>query len=197
MRRKFLATVVAALAVAGATMFSLAGPASAQTGSGIGTCTTTSSSQIVGTVTVGQTFVVQVQATCVFNVGAAVTVTVNGVNIPGKVAGVNGTLITITVISSTQLSIDDPIITPAVCGVNTVTVTGPSAASVSGFATQTAVFTVACPGTPIILTPATPIQSRLSLTGANSLRYGAVALALIATGSIAVVATRRRRANSI
>lgn len=201
MRRRFLATAVAVLAVAGAAVFSLVSPASAQTGSGIGLCTTINGSQDVGTVTIGQRFVLQVAPTCVFNVGATVTVTVNGVNIPGKVANASGqVLITITVVSATQLSVDDPVTTPAVCGVNTVTVSGPSTTAQGGTATQTATFTLTCPATPGVattLTPATPIVVRgLSLTGANSARFAALALALLVTGSLAVLITRRRRSEA-
>ena len=46
---------------------------------------------------------------------------------------------------------------------------------------------------PAVAVPATPIQSRLSLTGANTARFAAIALALVVAGSLAVVLTRRRR----
>jgi hypothetical protein len=192
---------VAVFAVAGAAVLALAPAASAQAGSGIGTCTAVTGTQDVGTVSVGQHFVLQVAPQCVFNPGAAVTTTVNGVNIPGKVANATGqVLITITAVSATQLSVDDPTITPAVCGVNTVTVTGPSSAAAGGVATQSATFTLNCSTTATAAqaiaaaTPATPISGRLSLTGANTLRFAAIALALLAIGSMAVVATRRRGA---
>jgi hypothetical protein len=192
---------VAFLAVAGAALFSLAPAASAQTGSGIGACTTVTGTQDVGTVSVGQQFVLQLAPTCVWNVGASLTVTVNGVNVTGKVANASGqVLITITAISSTQLSVDDPTITPAVCGVNTVTATGPSSASATGVATQTATFTLNCATTVTTAPPAgaaTPITSRLALTGTNIMRFVAFALALMAIGSMAVVSVRRRRSARI
>jgi hypothetical protein len=194
MRRKFLATALALMAVAGAAVLSLASPASAQAGSGVGLCTTVSGIQNVGTVTVGQRFVLQLAPTCVFTTGQPITITVNGVNIPGKVANASGFVtIDVTVVSATQLSIDDPVLTPAICGTNTVVATGPSSTAQGGTSTQTATFTLTCTTVPVV---ATPIQGRLSLTGANSLRYAAVALALVAAGSMALVATRRRRANS-
>ena len=187
----------------------LAPAASAQTGYPPGPCTATVGTQDVGTVVVGQTFRLQLAPTCVFAVGAALTVTVNGVNIPGKVADANGfVVIQVTVLSTTQLSIDDPVTAPAVCGVNTATASGPSPTASGGAATQSATFTLDCattgstspvptsaPATIPGATAATPIQARLSLTGADTLRVVAVALALLAAGSIFVVAARRRRAS--
>lgn len=182
----------------------LAPAASAQTGYPPGPCTATVGTQDVGTVVVGQTFRLQLAPTCVFAVGAPLTVTVNGAAIPGKVADANGfVVIQVTVVSTTQLSIDDPVSAPAVCGVNTATASGPSPTATGGAATQSATFTLNCattgttaPATPSAITgaaPATPIQARLSLTGADTLRIVAVALALVAAGSIFVVAARRRR----
>lgn len=176
--------------------------ASAQTpGYPPGPCTAVTGTQDVGTVTIGQHFVLQVAPTCLFTVGAALTVTVNGVDVPGKVANASGqVLVTITVVSATQLSVDDPVTTPANCGVNTVTVSGPSATAQGGTATQTATFTLTCPVAPAVVTPvspATPILTRgLSLTGANSARVAALALVLLLTGSLAVLTTRRRRSEA-
>jgi hypothetical protein len=192
----------AILTVVGAALFAVASPVLAQTGSGIGTCTTVTGTTDVGSVAIGQQFVLQLAPTCALNPGAVVTVTVNGVSVPGKVVNASGqVLVTITVLSSTQLSIDDPVIAPAVCGVNTATVTGPSSVAVGGVATQTATFTVVCTATTVTTAPivtsgssaATPITTRLSLTGANSLRFVAIGLALVGIGALAVVATRRRR----
>jgi hypothetical protein len=205
MTRRIVATAVAVFALAAAAVFALVPAAFAQVGSGIGTCTAVSGTTDVGTVTVGQQFVIQVAPTCAFNPGAALTVTVNGVSIVGKVANAGGqVLVTVTAISSTQLSVDDPTVTPAVCGVNTVTVSGPSSGSVSGVATQSATFTLTCGATattvaPIATTGVTTISggSVLSRTGADSLRMVAVALALLGLGSLAVVATRRRRAATL
>jgi hypothetical protein len=196
MRRKFTATAIALLAVASAAVFTLASPATAQTGSGIGPCAVLAGTQNVGTVSIGQRFVIQLAPQCVFTAGAAVTVTVNGVNIPGKVANASGfVLVDITVLSATQLSVSDPTITPAVCGVNTVTARGPSTVANGQIVTQTATFTLNCPGatTGAATTgAATANTGRLSLTGANITRWLLAALALLAVGSLLVLADRRR-----
>ncbi|MDQ4070510.1 MAG: hypothetical protein M3203_13720 [Actinomycetota bacterium] len=132
-----------------------------------------------------------------FTPGAAVTVTVNGVDIPGKVANASGfVLVDVTVLSTTQLSIDDPVITPAICGVNTVTARGPSPTAQGGISTQTATFTLTCPGTPAPAAATGTVQAQgiLSRTGANTIRAVASALALVAVGAVVVVVARRRRA---
>ena len=161
-----------------------------------GLCTAVTGSQNVGSVNVGQRFVLQVAPTCLFTPGTPVTVTVNGVDIPGKTAEPGGfVLVDITVLSATQLSVN-PIVA-AVCGTNTVTARGASTSALGGISTQTATFTLNCPagsGTGVgTATPATPVAGRLSLTGANTLRYTALALALVVAGSLALVVTRRRR----
>jgi hypothetical protein len=164
-----------------------------------GLCTVVTGSQHVGTVNIGQRFVLQVAPTCLFTPGAQITVIVNGVDIPGKTAEPGGfVLVDVTVISATELSIDDPVLTPAICGTNTVTASGPSSTAQGGTSTQTATFTLNCPagtgtgtGTPTAGT-ATPVAGRLSLTGANTLRYTAIALALMVAGALTMVVTRRR-----
>ena len=171
--------------------------ASAQTGYPPGPCTTVSGSQHVGSVNIGQRFVVQIAPTCLFTPGTPVTVTVNGIDIPGKTAEPGGfVLVDITVVSATQLSIDDPVLTPAFCGTNTVTARGASSTAQGGISTQTATFTLNCPAGPGTASPATPVAGRLSLTGANTMRYAAMALALVVAGSLALVVTRRRRASA-
>ncbi len=187
------------------TLFLLAPAASAQTtGYPPGLCTVLVGSQDVGSVTVGQTFTVQLAPPCVFTPGTSVTVTVNGVTVTGKIANANGfVLVTITATSATQLSVDDPTVTPAVCGVNTIVAKGPSAVTGGKIVTQTATFTLICPGTTTGATTtggtttgaATANTGRLSLTGTNSLRLLAIAIALVAIGSMFVVATRRRAAS--
>jgi hypothetical protein len=186
MRRTQAITAVTALL--GGLLLLLAPAAPAQT-SGAGGCASLSGTQDVGSVTIGQTFRLQVAPTCVFRAGVTLTVTVNGVSIPGKVANASGaTIVTITVVSATQLSVDDPVLVAARCGVNTVTARGPSDVANGQDVTQTANFTLVCP----TATPATPVQGRLSLTGANVARMVAGALALVMMGSLFVVATRRR-----
>ena len=187
--------MAAMVGLVGAVVLFVAPAASAQTGYPPGPCTAVNGTQDLGSVNIGQRFVVQLAPTCLFTPGAAVTVTVNGVDIPGKVAEANGAvLVDVTVVSTTQLSIDDPVLTPAICGTNTVTARGPS--STGGVSTQTATFTLNCPTGPGVASPARPVTGRLSLTGGNVLRYVALALTLLVAGSMAVTVTRRRRADS-
>jgi hypothetical protein len=176
----------------GAVVLLVVPPAQAQTGYPPGPCTTISGLQNVGNVAIGQHFVLQLAPTCLFTPGAVVTVTVNGVAIPGKVASAGGVvLVDVTVVSATQLSVDDPVLTPAICGTNTVVGSGPSSTAEGGVSTQTATFTITCPATAVV---ATPVQGRLSLTGTDVLRSVALALALVAGGTLALIVTRRRRA---
>lgn len=169
--------------------------AHAQTGYPPGVCTAVTGTQDVGSVEVGQRFVVQVAPTCLFTPNTPVTVTVNGVNIPGKTAEAGGfVLVDITVVSSSQLSVDDPVLTPAICGVNTVTARGASSTAQGGISTQTANFTLNCALASARV--AQPVQGRLSLTGSNSVQLAVVALALVTAGSMAVFLTRRRRAQA-
>jgi len=176
----------------------LAPTAHAQTGYPPGACTVLAGTQSVGSITVGLRFIVQLTPTCVFTSGAAVTVVVNGVNIPSKTANASGfVLVDITAVSATQLSIDDPVLTPAVCGVNTVTARGPSTVAGGATVNQTANFTLNCVATTGATTgsttgPPTPVTGRLSLTGANMVRWGSAALALVVVGSLFVLADRRR-----
>ena len=195
MRRTQAIAVLAGLV--GAVVLLVAPAASAQTGYPPGLCTTVTGSQHVGSVNIGQRFVVQVAPTCLFTAGTPVTVTVNGVDIPGKTAEPGGfVLVDIIVLSATQLSVN-PIV-PAICGTNTVTARGASSTAQGGISTQTATFTLNCPAVSGTGTaaPATPVAGRLSLTGANTMRYAAVALALMVAGSLALVTTRRRRAGA-
>lgn len=177
----------------------LAAPSvSAQTGYPPGVCSALTGTRDVGTVAIGQRFILQLAPVCIFTPGAALTVTVNGVNIPGKVATAGGFVnVDVTVLSATQLSIEDPVLTPAVCGSNRATAAGPSTVAGGAAVTETATFTVNCPAVATTGTagPATPITGRLSLTGVNSLRWAATALALMVVGSLFVVAARRRAAS--
>ena len=198
-RTQALAVITAVL---GGLVLFLAPAASAQTGYPPGLCTAVSGTQHVGTVEIGQRFVIQMAPTCLFTPGTPVTVTVNGVDIPGKTAEPGGlVLVDVTVVSATQLSIDDPVLTPAICGTNTVTARGASATAQGGISTQTATFTLNCPpaapggGIPGA-SVATPVAGRLSLTGANSMRVAVAALALVAAGSMLVIVARRRRATA-
>lgn len=141
------ATMLGALSLAAALSLGAA-PALAQTGYPPGPCTAVVGNQFAGNVTIGQTFSVTLTPNCVFTGAGSVSVTVNGVPVGTKTASANGTIsVTVTVLSATQLSIDDPVIVPANCGTNTISATGPSTVA-GGPVTQNANFTVSCPGTP-------------------------------------------------
>jgi len=190
MRRIRAVAIVALMTLAG-TVVSLA-PAAAQTGYPPGACTPITGAQDAGAFNVGARFILLLSPICLFTPGSSVTVTVNGVNIPGKFAAANGTVrVDITVQSASQLSIDDPVLTPARCGVNTVVGSGPSAVARTNV-TQSGTFTVVCPGA------ATPVQAKgqLSFTGSNTFRILALAGALVAIGLLFVVASRRRRSHA-
>ncbi len=197
--RRTQAMALLVLAVVGGLLFLAAPAAPAQTGYPPGLCTATTGSVNVGTVEIGQRFVAQLAPTCLFTPGPPVTVTVNGIDIPGKTAEPGGfVLVDVTVVSATQLSIDDPVLTPAICGTNTITARGASATAQGGISTQTATFTLNCPAA----APgaggqgaggATPVSGTLSRTGADSLRVAVAALALVAAGTMLVIVARRRR----
>lgn len=195
MRRSQAIAVLAGL-VSAVVALVAAPSASAQTGYPPGLCTAVTGAQDVGTVNVGQRFVLQVAPTCLFTPGTPVTVTVNGVDIPGKTAEAGGfVLVDVTVVSTTQLSIDDPVLTPAICGPNTVTARGASATAQGGISTQTATFTLDCPPSMATATTVagTRAQGLLSRTGVDTAGVTAVALALLVAGGVALVVTRRRR----
>jgi hypothetical protein len=167
--RRVRAAVVVALMFIGGAATAMAPPAAAQTGYPPGVCTTTVGSSDVGTFTIGQRIVVTLAPTCVFTPGAAVRVTVNGVDIPGKVANANGVVtVTITIVSATQLSVDDPVLVANRCGTNSVVATGPSAAA-----------------------------GRLSFTGSNVAKFVIAGLALVGIGWLFVTMSRRRRAGGV
>lgn len=191
MRRRLVVTALALWAVMGAAFIAAASPASAQTGYPPGQSTQCTGSQDVGAVTVGQQFVLQLAPTCLFNAGATVTINANGVTFSDTAEPNGSVLLTVNVLSTTEMSINPTV--PARCGPNTVTATGPSRASATGVSTQTANFTLTCPtGT----TPTTRGTGRgaLSRTGADAVEYSAAALALVVAGSMLVIVTRRRRA---
>ena len=172
-------------------VFALVAPApvSAQTGYPPGACNVLSGAQNLGDVRVGQRFSFQLTPTCPWTVGAAVNVVVNGVVIPGKIANANGFVdLTINVVSQTLLEVNPQ--TPARCGINTITGTGPSAVAGNRQVTQTATFNLLCDAA--AAKPATPVTGRLSLTGANVLRWAASALVLLLIGTVLVAADRRR-----
>ena len=178
----------ALVALLGGTVFLLAPPASAQVGYPPGACTATvGSSGDFGAFPVGSTATLTIRAVCTFDAGGTATVVVNGQPAGTKPIQADGTVVvTVTVLSTTELSVN-PVVRGQ-CGVNTVSVTGPSA-SAGTRVTQTATFTVLCPG---VKPAAQAVRGRVAFTGANLMRWGAVALALVALGASLVMLDRRR-----
>jgi|GEM_PF-2886396 len=186
MRRTITASLMALL-MSGA-LVSLAPVASAQTGYPPALCTTANTAISAGTHNVGSTFTVRLTPVCVWDPGVAVAVTVNGQSIGTKVADASGAVgVTVTVVSATQLSVDDPIAVAAHCGANNVSGTAPSSAAQANVS-ATATFNVACPGA-----VAAPTRSGVAFTGANIARWGLIGLGLLAIGSLLVIGARRRR----
>jgi hypothetical protein len=138
-----MTALVAVACLAGALTF-LAAPATAQTGYPPGPCAILSGSQFAGNAQVGQTFTVTVSPSCLFTPGGTASIVVNGSAAFTKTVNADGTVtLTITVLSPTELSVN-PVV-PAVCGVNTISVTAPSAVAGGQSVTQTVTFNLVCP----------------------------------------------------
>jgi hypothetical protein len=178
----------ALVALLGGTVLLLAPPASAQVGYPPGACTVTvGSSGDFGAFPVGATVTLPIRAVCTFDAGGTATVVVNGQPAGTKPIQADGTvLVTATILSTTELSVN-PVVRGH-CGVNTVAVTGRSASAGTNV-TQTATFTVLCPG---VQPAAQAVRGRVAFTGANLVRWSAVALALVALGGSLVMLDRRR-----
>jgi hypothetical protein len=188
MRRKVL-HIAAVLAVSLGGLLTLTAPAAgAQTGYPPGVCNVTIGSQDAGTHAVGEAFSIVLAPVCIWDPGSVVGIVVNGQSVGTKAASANGTVtVNVVVASPTVLTINDPVNVAGHCGTNTVVGSGHSSAAGGATVTQTASFRVVCP-TP----PARAVQGRVAFTGANIARWGAIALALLAVGSLLVVADRRR-----
>lgn len=187
MRRRIF-SLTAVLAIITAAMALAVPAASAQAGYQ-GQCEATTSSSSAGGHNVGSTFTVQLAPTCAWTPGTPVTVTVNGVSIPGKVANASGVVtVAITVVSESQLSVDDPVIVASQCGSNTVVGVGPSSVAGGATVTHSAGFTVNCAAS-----PARATRGAVAFTGANVAKWSAAALVLVAAGFGFVLFSRRRK----
>ena len=185
MRRLALRFATAAAVLSCAVAFTIIPEAGAQTGYPPGGCTTPTGSQDVGGVNVGASFTVRLQPVCLWDVGSLVALTVNGQGIGTKEADAGGGVnVAVRVVSQTMVEIDDPIQVAAQCGVNTIVGTGESAGTP---VTQTATFTILCPGG-----AAKAVRGRVAFTGANLLRWGGGAAVLVAFGGLLLVTARRR-----
>jgi hypothetical protein len=183
MRRRVGTTAMLA-GLVGAWMLGLGAPAWAQTGPPPGVCIA-NATQDAGSHAVGSSFVIRLAPPCAFSPGGVVSVSVNDRPVGTKTADAGGGVaVSIVVQSSTQLLINDPVSVPARCGQNTVVGTGFSSLAGTNV-THTAVFAVTC--------PAVAVPGRLAFTGANFLRWTAIAFLLVVVGGTLLV---RRRVGS-
>ena len=188
MRRKGLRVIAAVAAFVSGLALIWVPEVSAQTGYPPGVCTPVTSAQDAGAHNIGDVFTVRMVPVCLFDAGAIVGISVNGQGIGTKAADAGGGVsLQVRVVSATQLEIDDPVTVAGQCGANNIVATGPSSAA-RAQVTHTANFTVLCPGAQ----PASAVRGRVAFTGANLLRWGAIALVLIAAGAFFVYADRRR-----
>lgn len=186
MRRTALLGSVAGLFAVMASL--LPTPAIAQVGYPPPACTVTASVQNFGAVNIGDTVRLVLAPTCVFAPGTQLTVLVNGQSIGVKVADANGFVtVQVTVLSATQLSIDDPVLVSSVCGRNSIAASGFSTVA-GGVVTHSASFDVVCRAPVVQAT-----KSTIAFTGAWLLRWLIVGLALTAVGFVIATAARRRR----
>lgn len=166
----------------------MAVPAQAQVGYPPGPCTATVNASAAGTVAVGAVLTITLAPVCAWAPGSLVTVTVNGQVVLTKPSGLNGAVtVSVTAVSASTLSIDDPVLVPAICGTNTVTGTGTSPTA-SAPATQTVTFGLNCAS----VVSQTGSRGLLSFTGANLLRWTGIALGLVLVGALVLVPSRKR-----
>jgi hypothetical protein len=194
MRRRtttLAATLGLAAAAAAAAVVALAPPASAQSTTlpYQGLCSPTSTSVDIGSVDIGQSRSVVLNPPCVWTPGTAVNVTVNGQSVGTKTAASNGTItVHLTVISATQISVDDPVLVSAQCGRNSVTGVGQSSVA-RATVTHVVTFTINCPTAAV----AKPTSGTVAFTGANIARASAIATLAVCLGLALVLVGRRRR----
>ncbi len=192
MRRRTLTLSGSFVAVAGLLLFLVGPGAAAQTvGYPPGTCATTNGTQDAGNHAVGDTFTVTLSPVCLFAPGSSVAIVVNGISVTSKTADNSGFVsVTIKVNSQSELLIEDPVSVGGQCGANRVVATGPSAVA-GARVDQTATFGILCAAT-----AAPKATAGVAFTGANILRWTAIAVALVLLGSLLIVADRRRRSRS-
>ena len=161
----------------------VAAPADAQTGYPPGPPTTqpsgTGSSEDLGTISVGQTKSSEV---CGFAPGATVRVTANGTFVLNTTADGNGCVqLEVTVIAATRMEINGTRAT-AVCGPNAVVASG--SATNATRVTQTLRFEIVCD--PVA-------RAGTATTGAAIARGALVGVALVGSGVLIVLGSRRRK----
>lgn len=213
--RRSLAVFVSVVAVA-VGVLTLASPVGAQQGYPPGPCIALNTTQNLGVFAVGQTVSFKLTPTCALTPGTAVTVTVNGVNIPGKVVEGDGTvLVQIQITSATTALVDDPVPVPNICGANNIVVSGISLAAGNRRVTHTGIYNVNCVaagvvvpqptvttivGQPAVIVQPVAIQpvavqaGKLSRTGSDIGKWIGLGAALIVAGFGTVLFVRRRHA---
>ena len=185
MKRLALRFVTAVTTLFCAVAFLIVPEAGAQTGYPPGVCTTPNGSQHEGDFNIGASFTARLQPICLWDVGSLVNLTVNGQGIGTKEADAGGGInVAVRVVSQTSVEIDDPITVAAQCGVNTIVGSGVSNGTP---VTQTATFTILCPGG-----AAKAVRGKVAFTGDNLLRWGGGAAVLVALGGVLLVTARRR-----
>lgn len=182
MRRNTTSALAALVGLVGGTLMLLAPAAGAQTPYQAGGCA--SPTVDAGAHAIGSSF--SFVLGCPFDPGSTVTITVNGQTVGTKTADASGAVtVNVTVVSQTVLQINDPVTAPGQCGPNSVVATGPANGSTGSI---TGGFTVLCPAGVVTAVP----RRGVAFTGANILRWGAVAMLLVAVGAVLIVADRRR-----
>ena len=161
----------------------VAAPAHAQTGYPPGPATTqpsgTGSTQDLGTVAVGQS---TSRELCGFAPGATVRVTANGTFVLNTTADGNGCVqIEVTIISATSMEVNGTG-TAAVCGPNDVVAAG--AATNASPVSQTLQFEIVCG--PLA-------RASTATTGAGIARAALVGAALVGSGVLVALGSRRRK----
>ena len=162
----------------------VAAPAFAQTGYPPGPATTqpsgTRSTLDLGTLAVGQT---TSRELCGFAPGATVRVTANGVFVLNTTANSSGCVqVEVKVVSATSIEVNDTGATAA-CGPNEVVASG--AATDASPVSQTLQFEIVCG--PLA-------RASTATTGAGIARGALVGAALVGSGALVVLGSRRRKA---
>jgi len=182
MKPRLALGVKRAVTVAGLLLL-VGAPAHAQTGYPPGPATTqpsgTSATRDLGTVAMGQTTSHEV---CGFAPGAPVRLTANGAFVRNTTADGNGCVqVEVNVVSATSMEVNGTA-AAAVCGPNEVVATG--AASDASSVSQTLQFEIVCG--PLA-------RASTATTGAGIARGALVGVALVGSGALMVLGSRRRR----
>jgi hypothetical protein len=184
MKARLVTSVKRSATIAGLLLL-VAAPAYAQTGYPPGPATTqpagVNATQDLGTMAVGQE---ATRELCGFAPGSTVRVSVNSAFVINKTADANGCVqVKFRVASETVIEVDDPIAAAAHCGSNDITAAG---AQTDGTpVTQTLQVEIVCGSLP---------RASTATTGAGIARGALVGVALVGTGVLLALGSRRRKA---